>query len=92
MRRVESFVPETERRYFVVNGIPHGASAEPPPIVTECSKRLTGRFYSVDVIQRADGQARVVEIGDGQVSDLVGWTPDRFARMLADSFLANKFH
>jgi hypothetical protein len=33
----------------------------------------------VDVVQRADRVWRVVEIGDGQVSDLVGWTPDQFA-------------
>jgi hypothetical protein len=39
-------------------------------------------FYSVDIIQRRDGQLRVVEIGDGQVCDLVGWTPDELARML----------
>jgi hypothetical protein len=40
----------------------------------------------VDVVQRADGQLRIVEIGDGQVSDLVGWTPERFASILAQHF------
>jgi hypothetical protein len=45
-------------------------------------RRLRNRFYSVDVVKRADGQHRIVEVGDGQVSDLVGWTPDRFANIL----------
>ena len=83
VRRVEDFLPATERRYFVVDGVPHAATGEAPPIVHECAKRLPGRFYSVDVVQRSDGQHRIVEVGDGQVSDLVGWTAERFARMLA---------
>ena len=72
VRRVESFVPDTERRYFVLKGVPYAAEGEPPPIVHECAKRLRSRFFSVDVVQRADGQLRIVEVGDGQVSDLVG--------------------
>ena len=40
-------------------------------------------FY---VVQRTEGRLRIVEVGDGQVSDLVGWTPERFARMLAEHF------
>jgi hypothetical protein len=28
----------------------------------------------------------VVEVGDGQVSDLIGWTPEGFARMLQEHF------
>jgi hypothetical protein len=87
VRRVESFLPDTERRYFVVDGVAHAASGDAPSIVHECAKRLSSRFYSVDVIQRTDGQLRIVEIGDGQVSDLVGWTPDGFAEMLAKHFL-----
>jgi hypothetical protein len=86
VRRIESFLPDTERRYFVIDGVPHASTGEVPPIVQECAKRLRNRFYSVDVVQRADGQLRVVEVGDGQVSDLVGWTPERFARILNEHF------
>jgi hypothetical protein len=63
-----------------------GVTGDVPPIVHECAKRLRSRFYSVDVVQRADGQPRIVEVGDGQVSDFVGWTPERFAGILADHF------
>lgn len=86
VRRVEAFLPGTEQRYFVLHGAPHSPSGEIPPIVCECVKRLKNRFYSVDVVQRADGQLRIVEVGDGQVSDLVGWTPTQFTKMLKEHF------
>lgn len=86
VRRVEEFVPQTERRYFVLDRTPYAETGTAPEIVFECSKRLTSRFYSVDVVRRADAQDRIVEVGDGQVSDLVGWTPNRFATILAKHF------
>jgi hypothetical protein len=82
VRRVERFLPETERRCFVLNKMPFAPEGDVPPVVHECAKRLPGRFFSVDIIQRDDGQLRIVEVGDGQVSDLVGWTPERFANIL----------
>ena len=86
VRRVEEFLLNTERRYFILEGVPHAASNDVPPIVHECARRLRGRFYSVDVVQRADGKLRIVEVGDGQVSDWVGWTPEQFAGILAKHF------
>jgi hypothetical protein len=38
-------------------------------------------FFSVDIAERQDGIFRIVEIGDGQVSDLVQWTSKRFAEI-----------
>lgn len=86
IRGVEQFLPETERRYFVIDGTPYAEIGTVPEIVFECAKRLTSRFYSVDVVRRTDGQERIVEVGDGQVSDLVGWTPAHFAAILAKHF------
>jgi hypothetical protein len=86
VRRVESFLSDTERRYFVLGGVVHAEAGEVPSIVHECARRHRSRFYSVDAVQRADGQFRIVEVGDGQVSDLVGWTPQRFANILAEHF------
>jgi ATP-grasp domain, R2K clade family 3 len=86
VRRVESFVTESERRYFVLEGKPFSASAEPlPALVREVAARIPSPFFSVDVIRRKDGALRVVEIGDGQVSDLVGWAVSTFASMWAVS-------
>jgi hypothetical protein len=81
IRRVEDFLPDTERRYFVLNGKPYGTTpqSELPNLVYDCASRMNSNFFTVDVILRTDGQLRVVEIGDGQVSDLVGWSAERFA-------------
>jgi hypothetical protein len=88
VRRVEEFVADSERRYFVLSGVPHSADATPiPAIVRDCARRIASRFFSVDVVQRTDGVERVVEVGDGQVSDLVGWSEDAFAAMWATSGL-----
>ena len=83
VRRVEDFVPESEQRYFVLNGIGYAASREEsvPEPVLQCAERIQSKFFSVDVAQRRDGTLRVVEIGDGQVSDLVGWTVKAFTSM-----------
>jgi hypothetical protein len=37
VRRVESFLPDTERRYFVLDGVPHAPTSNAPPIVHECA-------------------------------------------------------
>jgi hypothetical protein len=82
VRRVEGFEADTERRYFVLNGVAYSADGHPPPaVVGQCAARVPSPFFSVDVVRRVDGQLRVVEVGDGQVSDLVGWTEEAFALM-----------
>lgn len=83
IRRLEPLDGESEQRFFVLDGqVCRSGDAEVPEIVEEVARRVTGsRFFSVDVARRADGQLRVVELGDGQVSDIVGWTPARFAEM-----------
>jgi hypothetical protein len=88
VRRVEDFIAATERRYFIINGKSFAAdrAAPIPPIVIECARRIASRFFSIDIIERRDGVLRVVEIGDGQVSGLVGWTPERFAEIWVDNF------
>ncbi|MEP6496466.1 ATP-grasp domain-containing protein [Microcoleus vaginatus ZQ-A3] len=35
----------------------------------------------MDAVERQDGVKRIVEIGDGQVSDLIGWSVARFAQL-----------
>jgi ATP-grasp domain, R2K clade family 3 len=80
VRRVEDFITGSERRYFVLNRTPY--AAEPDAVIPEsvayCAEAIQSPFFSVDVARRADGVDRIVEIGDGQVSDLVGWSVERF--------------
>lgn len=84
IRRWAPLKPNTERRYFVINGKPYASGQEKAPdIVNEVASRIkSNNFFSVDVVENAVGQLRVVEIGDGQVSDLVGdWSDERFAQI-----------
>ena len=81
VRRFEEYVPNSERRFFVINGKPHAQSGPVPELVSECARRVTSPFFSVDAAMRSDGVLRIVEIGDGQVSDLVGWDVHRFAEL-----------
>jgi len=82
VRRVEDFDTQSERRYFVLHGRPCASDGGPvPDVVARVAGRIPSRFFSVDVVRRADGVLRIVEVGDGQVSDLVGWSADAFAAM-----------
>ncbi|MEM7281746.1 MAG: ATP-grasp domain-containing protein [Pseudomonadota bacterium] len=85
IRRVEDLVANSEVRYFVWKGKPFSSVRESiPRIVFECAERITSPFFSVDVAKRSDGADRVVEIGDGQVSDLVGWPTNRFVEIFSN--------
>jgi hypothetical protein len=77
-RKIEQYDQASERRYFVYRGVAHSADGYVPPLVLEVVARIKSPFYSVDTIVRSDGVMRVVEIGDGQVSDLKEWTPQAF--------------
>ncbi|MCA8833017.1 ATP-grasp domain-containing protein [Hymenobacter pini] len=66
----------SERRFFVVDGVACGAAAtslpdELRPVLDLLRPRL---FYSLDVAYTAAGRPAVVEVGDGQVSDLKEWS------------------
>jgi hypothetical protein len=87
VRRVEDFIDGSERRYFVLNRTPFAAEpgkAIPEPVAF-CAEAIASPFFSVDVARRADGVERIVEIGDGQVSDLVGWSVERFVGIWRDA-------
>jgi hypothetical protein len=89
VRRVEPFLTTSERRYFVLGGRPFSPKGEPPPdLVHEVAGRIPSPFFAVDVIRRKDGVHRIVEIGDGQVSDLVGWSASAFTAMWTTATLA----
>ena len=87
IRRVENFIAGSERRYFVLNRSPYAAEpgAAIPEPVTYCAGAISSPFFSVDVARRSDGIERIVEIGDGQVSDLVGWSVERFVDIWRDA-------
>jgi hypothetical protein len=86
LRRVEEYIPKTEQRYFVFNRKPYAPDGgNVPELVVEISKKHPAVFFSVDVAQRVDGVFRLIEIGDGQVSDKKEWGVEGFCDMLAEN-------
>ncbi|UZE18919.1 ATP-grasp domain-containing protein [Pseudomonas sp. B21-054] len=83
VRRREEYLEETERRYFVLHGQAYGVTDEVPELVIECARLIDSPFFSIDVALRSDGVLRVIELGDGQVSDRKEWSAERFAWMLS---------
>ncbi|WP_028885149.1 ATP-grasp domain-containing protein [Teredinibacter turnerae] len=86
LRRVEDLIGESEVRYFVFNGKPYSPNGVVPPLVCEIATRHKVPFYSVDVVQRTDGELRLIEIGDGQVSDRKTWEATVFCEALVENF------
>ena len=49
------------------------------------AERISAPFFSIDIVQvEATGEWRVVELGDGQVSDKKNWPLETFVDMLVD--------
>lgn len=78
----EPLKPETEERYFVLDGRAFGRNGEVPALVHEVARRVPCPFFSVDLVASQTGALRLVELGDGQVSDRKQWPADRFVAML----------
>jgi len=85
LRRVEELIEESEVRYFVFNEKPYSPNGDVPPLVSEIASRHKMPFYSVDVVQRADGELRLIEIGDGQVSDRKNWEASVFCEAIVEN-------
>jgi hypothetical protein len=83
IRRIEDLIAGSKRRYFALNRTPYAAEpgADVPEPVAFCAGAIANPFSSVDIARRADGVKRIVEIDDGQVSDLVGWSIERFVNI-----------
>lgn len=84
IRRVERCAKDTETRYFVMNGQSYSPTNELPEIVETIAGIVSAPFFSLDIIRREDGVLRLVEIGDGQVSDKKMWSTAAFSAMLIE--------
>lgn len=82
-RKVESFDKDSETRFFILNGVvnsPKEVPNEMQALAEKISRQHNAFFYTVDIIKQEDNY-KVIEIGDGQVSDMVGWNIDNFVRI-----------
>lgn len=85
VRRIEDIDQDSEQRYFVIKQRAYASRDEPiPEIILEGARRIESGFFSIDVVRRKDGVLRIMEIGDGQVSDIVGWSAERFVSLWSD--------
>lgn len=56
-----------------------------PEVVIEIAQLIDAPFFSIDMIENDAGQLRLIEIGDGQVSDIKEWPVVRFVRIFMAS-------
>jgi hypothetical protein len=84
-RRLEDYDSSSERRYFVWQGQAHSDTGEVPHFVAEVANRVSSPLFSVDVARRSDGVLRVIELGDGQVSDRKHWSSHNLIRMFTST-------
>ncbi len=82
IRRFESYRSSTEHRYFVVNGIPYSSDGAIPKLVQDIACIIDAPFYSVDVVENLAGELRLVELGDGQVSDKKNWSVSKMVEVV----------
>lgn len=78
IREYEDLQPETEERYFVFRGKAFARDDVVPAIVEKIAQRINIPFFSVDIILNSEGAPRLIELGDGQVSDRKKWPADKF--------------
>lgn len=86
LRDAKPLLTDTESRFFVLNGNIYNngslLSLEMNDIAQEISKKVTNStFFSIDLVKDSSGKVWLVEIGDGQVSDSVGWSQTDFVNI-----------
>ncbi|MBI0525337.1 hypothetical protein F7116_22865, partial [Dickeya dianthicola] len=52
-----------------------------PNIVVEIVQHINSPFFSIDMIENASGELRLIEIGGGQVSDTKEWDVKTFIKI-----------
>lgn len=81
IREFEDLRPETEERYFVFKRKAFAHDGVVPEIVKLIAQRIDSPFFSVDIVLSRTSVPRLIELGDGQVSDRKKWPADRFAEL-----------
>lgn len=85
IRQWESLHPDSEERYFVLHGQAYARDGHVPAIVHDVAARIACPFFSVDIATATNGTLRLIELGDGQVSDRKLWPITAFISMLCQA-------
>lgn len=81
-RQIEDFEPATEERHFVFQGKPFSRTGFIPEVVQSAAERIDNPFFTVDTVMRRDSVTRIIELGDGQVSDRKQWSAHQLFEIL----------
>ncbi len=84
IREFEALRHETEERYFVFKRKTFARDGVVPEIVDRIAACIDSPFFSIDIVLSAKGEPRLIELGDGQVSDRKKWPAPRFVDMFSD--------
>lgn len=82
IRELEDIQTETEERYFVFRGEAFAREGVVSDFVTSIARRIDSPFFSLDIVFSSTGVPRLMELGDGQVSDRKKWPAARFVEVL----------
>ncbi len=83
LREIETFQEDTEERFFVYNGKIHSNGVDIPDIVKQVSDIIDLPFITIDIVLNEKNEWRVVEVGDGQVSDSKKWNMINFPKVFS---------
>lgn len=82
-RKAEEFDQKSETRFFILNNkvySPKKVNEDMLELAQKINEQHNAFFYTVDIIKQ-DNKYKVIEIGDGQVSDMVGWDINDFIKI-----------
>lgn len=71
----------TEERYFIYQKKAFSRNENIPTLVTQIADKIDSPFFSVDTCFDTQGKLWLIEIGDGQVSDIKKWQIAEFVRI-----------
>ncbi|RYC41366.1 ATP-grasp domain-containing protein [Pectobacterium zantedeschiae] len=81
LRKVEDIIKTSERRYFSFRNNVYSSDNIVPDVVVEIAQHISSPFFSIDMAENASGELRLIEIGDGQVSDTKEWEVGKFIKI-----------
>lgn len=71
----------TEERYFIYQHQAYSRDGNLPSLVTQIADKIDSPFFSVDTCFDTQGKLWLIEIGDGQVSDIKKWQVTEFVKI-----------
>ncbi|POD96501.1 hypothetical protein BV924_09045 [Pectobacterium odoriferum] len=85
LRKVEDIIKTSERRYFSFKNNVYSSNDIVPDLVVEIAQPIRSPFFSIDMAENASGELRLIEIGDGQVSDTKEWNVEKFIQLFLNT-------